>query len=46
MLALKKTIEGDKKNRPNITKVQLVKIIGVVLTTIENNTRFLRYANF
>ncbi|MDY5787473.1 winged helix-turn-helix transcriptional regulator [Veillonella caviae] len=30
------------RNNPNITQVQLAQVIGVGVTTIENNIRFLK----
>lgn len=40
--ARRKKILEKIRNNPNITQAQLSKIIGVGLTTIENNIRFLR----
>lgn len=38
----RKNIIDEMKNNPNVTQAQLTKILGVALTTIENNIRFLR----
>ena len=32
----------DERNNPNITQEQLVQIIGIKITAIENNIRFLK----
>ena len=38
----RKKILDEMRNNPNITQEQLVQIIGIKITAIENNIRFLK----
>lgn len=41
----RKKILEEIRNNPNVTQAQLSKIIGIGLTAIENNIRFLKEMN-